>query len=49
MKRLAALPLAAVLLIAAGDPKTETEHVVVAGETLSEIAAKAGVPMATIA
>lgn len=51
-----ALPLAALLLVAAGkepakagDPKTETEHVVTAGETLGGIAAKAGVPMATIA
>lgn len=51
-----ALPLAALLLAAATketakapDPKTETEHVVTAGETLSGIAARAGVPMATIA
>lgn len=49
MKRLIALPLAAMLLVAAGDPKTETEHVVVAGETLGGIAARAGVPMETIA
>lgn len=49
MKRLIALPLAAMLLVAAGDPRTETEHVVVAGETLGGIAARSGVPMATIA
>lgn len=48
MKRALALPLA-LLLVAAGDPRTETEHVVVAGETLSGIAAKSGVPMAAIA
>ncbi|MBO9601767.1 MAG: M23 family metallopeptidase [Novosphingobium sp.] len=49
MKRLAALPFAALLLIAAGDPKTETEHVVAKGETLSRIAERAGVPLAAIA
>ncbi len=48
MKRALALPLM-LLLIAAGDPKTETEHVVAAGETLSGIAARAGVPMTAIA
>lgn len=49
MKRLIALPLAALLLVAAGDPATETEHVVTSGETLSGIASKAGVPMSAIA
>jgi murein DD-endopeptidase MepM/ murein hydrolase activator NlpD len=48
MKRLA-LALAAVLLVAAGDPKTETEHIVAEGETLRSIAARAGVPVAVIA
>lgn len=49
MKRLLALPLAALLLIAAGDPATETEHVVTAGETLSGIAQRAKVPLVAIA
>lgn len=49
MKRLIALPLAALLLVAAGDPATETEHVVTSGETLSGIASRAGVPMSAIA
>jgi murein DD-endopeptidase MepM/ murein hydrolase activator NlpD len=48
MKR-AALALAALLLVAAGDPKTETEHVVARGETLRSIASKAGVPISVIA
>lgn len=49
MKRAFALPFAALLLVAAGDPKTETEHVVTKGETLGTIAQKAGVPMTAIA
>jgi murein DD-endopeptidase MepM/ murein hydrolase activator NlpD len=48
MKRVA-LALAALLLVAAGDPKTETEHVVTRGETLRSIASKAGVPISVIA
>ena len=48
MKRIA-LPLAALLLIAAGDPKSETEHVVEAGETLQGIANRAEVPLVVIA
>lgn len=48
MKRFA-LPLAALLLIAAGDPATETEHVVETGETLIGIANRAGVPLVVIA
>lgn len=48
MRRIA-LPLAAVLLIAAGDPKTETEHVVAPGETLRGIANRTGVPLVVIA
>lgn len=48
MRRIA-LPLAAVLLIAAGDPKTETEHVVEQGETLRGIANRADVPLVVIA
>ena len=44
-----ALALAAVLLIAASDPKTETEHVVAAGETLRGIANRTGVPLVVIA
>jgi len=48
MKRLLALPIA-LLLIAAGDPKTEMEHVVAKGETLGQIAERAGVPMVAIA
>lgn len=51
MKRAAALFLAAssLILVAAGDPKTETEHVVTEGETLGGIAARAGVPASVIA
>ena len=54
MRRLAALPFAAALLIAAsgpdaGDPGTETEHVVAKGETLGGIAERAGVPLDAIA
>ncbi len=48
MKRLALLAMAAVL-VAAADPATETKHVVTAGETLSGIANRAGVPAAVIA
>jgi murein DD-endopeptidase MepM/ murein hydrolase activator NlpD len=48
MKRIA-LALAALLLVAAGDPRTETEHVVTRGETLRSIASKAGVPISVIA
>ena len=48
MKRIA-LPLAALLLIAAGDPKSETEHVVEAGETLRGIAIRADVPLVVVA
>lgn len=48
MKRIA-LPLAALVLIAAGDPRTETEHVVEAGETLRGIANRAEVPLVVIA
>ena len=48
MKRIV-LPLAAVLLIAAGDPKTETDHVVEPGETLRGIANRAGVPLVVVA
>ena len=48
MRRIA-LPLAAVLLIAAGDPKTEIEHVVEPGETLRGIANRAEVPLVVIA
>jgi murein DD-endopeptidase MepM/ murein hydrolase activator NlpD len=44
-----ALPLAALLLIAAGDAKTETEHVVAEGETLRGIANRADVPLVVIA
>ncbi|MBD3730418.1 MAG: M23 family metallopeptidase [Sphingomonadales bacterium] len=50
MKR--ALPLLlpmALLLLGAGDPATETEHVVGDGETLSGIASRAGVDKAVIA
>ncbi len=47
--RTLALPLAALLLIAAGDPKTETEHVVEPGETLRGIANRAEVPLVVIA
>ncbi len=51
MRRAAALAMlgAAFLLVAAGDPKSETQHVVTEGETLSGIASRAGVPMAVIA
>ena len=45
----AALALAALLLVAAGDPKTETVHVVTEGETLGGIANRAGVAMSVIA
>lgn len=48
MKRLALLALVP-LLVAAGDPATETEHVVAAGETLNGIANRAGVPATVIA
>lgn len=44
-----ALLFIAPLLIAAGDPATETEHTVEAGETLSGIANRANVPVAVIA
>ena len=44
-----ALALAALLLTAAGDPKTETQHTVTKGETLVSIARKAGVPVAAVA
>jgi murein DD-endopeptidase MepM/ murein hydrolase activator NlpD len=43
------LPLAALLLVAAGEPGTETEHVVEAGETLRGIANRAEVPLVVIA
>lgn len=46
--RLFALALIAPLLIAAGDPATESSHVVEEGETLGGIANRAGVPMAVI-
>lgn len=52
MRRLALgalLPGAALLLIAAGDPKTATEHVVESGETLRGIANRTGVPLVVIA
>jgi murein DD-endopeptidase MepM/ murein hydrolase activator NlpD len=51
MRPLGALALvgAAALLVAATDPKTETEHVVASGETLSGIASRAGVSSAVIA
>lgn len=44
-----ALAITALLLVAAADPQTETEHVVGIGETLSAIAERAGVPAAVIA
>ncbi|MEO6152037.1 MAG: LysM peptidoglycan-binding domain-containing M23 family metallopeptidase [Croceibacterium sp.] len=44
-----AIALAAVLLIAAGDLRTESEHTVAAGETLATIARRAGVPLSVIA
>ncbi len=51
MSRLAlfALPAAALLLIAAGDPAKEVEHVVEPGETLGGVANRAGVPLVVIA
>lgn len=52
MRRAAAaliLAGAALLLTAATDPKTETVHVVVEGETLNGIASRAGVPASAIA
>lgn len=48
MKRLLLLALAP-LLIANGNPATETEHVVEEGETLGGIASRANVPAAVIA
>ncbi|MCB2088560.1 MAG: M23 family metallopeptidase [Sphingomonadaceae bacterium] len=48
MKRALLLPLAA-LLVAAGNPATETEHVVTEGETLGGIANRAKVPLSVIA
>lgn len=48
MKRLILLALAP-FLVAAGDPASETEHVVEAGETLGGIANRANVPKAVIA
>ena len=48
MRRLA-LALAAVLLVAAGDPKSESVHVVTPGETLSTIARRTGVAAVVIA
>lgn len=48
MKRIV-VPLAAMLLIAAGDPRTETEHIVEPGETLRGIANRAEVPLVVIA
>ena len=49
MKRFVLLPLAALALIAAGDPAKETSHVVAEGETLKGIANRAGVDMVVIA
>ena len=49
MIRRVALPLAALLLIAAADPASETEHIVAEGETLKGIANRAGVPDSVIA
>ena len=46
--RAAALLLAGLLLVAASDPRTETEHVVASGETLSGIANRAEVPRVLI-
>ena len=43
------LALFAPLLIAAGDPATESEHVVTEGETLGGIANRSGVPLGVIA
>ena len=48
MKRLVLLALAPIL-VAAGNPATETEHVVTEGETLGGIANRAGVPASVIA
>lgn len=47
--RRVALALAALVLVAAGDPASESEHRVTEGETLSGIAARAGVDKAVIA
>jgi murein DD-endopeptidase MepM/ murein hydrolase activator NlpD len=47
--RLFALALLAPMLVAASDPRSETEHVVAEGETLGGIANRAGVPPAVIA
>ena len=47
--QLVALALLAPLLMAVSDPATEAQHTVAAGETLSGIANRAGVPMAVIA
>ncbi|ANU08719.1 M23 family metallopeptidase [Paraurantiacibacter namhicola] len=47
--RVAFIALAALALVAAGDPKTETVHVVEDGETLKGIANRAGVPLSIIA
>lgn len=44
-----ALIAAVPLLLAAADPATETEHVVIEGETLNGIANRAGVPASVIA
>lgn len=49
MIRRFALPLAALLLMAADDPKTAIEHVVVSGDTLRGIANRTGVPLVVIA
>lgn len=50
MIRRAAISLAALLMLtAAGDPATETEHVVEPGETLGGVANRANVPAAAIA
>ena len=49
MRRALAMLFAAPLLLAMGDPATETEHVVKPGETLSQIAENAGVSMSVIA
>ena len=48
-RRPAALALATLLLVAAADPRSESEHVVTRGETLSAIARRAGVPAVVIA
>jgi len=47
--RALSLALAALVLIAAGDPRTETEHVVGRGESLKTIARAAGVPVVVVA